>query len=295
MCKKLKTINVSKTCQSIGAYSFLGCSLLCDIVIAEGASFQIDTQAFQESGLKNEDVENLISHSAKLQANIFSGCSNLTVLDIKQAGPNMFSSCPNLISVKINTPYTQNGQTGASVFSNCKKLKNVELNENGQFTIINNGFVSGCSALETFSIPSSITTIEYRAFQDCTSLETINIPNGVTAIGSQAFSGCTKLKVISFPSSIQSSSQSQFISTGNSHVLYKCTALEDVQLGEDWNLSFKLDMSNNLTVASMIAMFNNLKDLTGETTKTLTLGETNLAKLSDEQKTIATNKNWILA
>ena len=45
----------------------------------------------------------------------------------------------------------------------------------------------------------------------------------------------------------------------------------------------------------MVAMFNSLKDLTGETTKTLTLGSTNLAKLSDEQKEIATSKNWTLA
>ena len=45
----------------------------------------------------------------------------------------------------------------------------------------------------------------------------------------------------------------------------------------------------------MVTMFNSLKDLTGETAKTLTLGETNLSKLTDEQKAIATNKNWTLA
>ena len=45
----------------------------------------------------------------------------------------------------------------------------------------------------------------------------------------------------------------------------------------------------------MVAMFNSLKDLTGDTAKTLTLGSTNLAKLTAEQKAIATNKNWTLA
>ena len=60
-------------------------------------------------------------------------------------------------------------------------------------------------------------------------------------------------------------------------------------------MSLRLNVSNNLTVDSMVAMFNSLKDLTGETTKTLTLGNTNLAKLSDEQKEIATSKNWTLA
>ena len=45
----------------------------------------------------------------------------------------------------------------------------------------------------------------------------------------------------------------------------------------------------------MIAMFESLADLTGQTAKTISLGATNLAKLTDEQKQIATNKNWNLA
>ena len=60
-------------------------------------------------------------------------------------------------------------------------------------------------------------------------------------------------------------------------------------------MSLRLNVSNKITVESMVAMFNSLKDLTGETAKTLTLGATNLAKLTDEQKQIATNKNWTLA
>lgn len=43
-----------------------------------------------------------------------------------------------------------------------------------------------------------------------------------------------------------------------------------------------------------MSAINALKDLTGETSKTLSLGTTNLDKLTDEQKAIATAKNWIL-
>jgi hypothetical protein len=42
-------------------------------------------------------------------------------------------------------------------------------------------------------------------------------------------------------------------------------------------------------------MFANLKDNTGQTAKTLTLGATNLAKLTVAEKAIAINKNWTLA
>ena len=45
----------------------------------------------------------------------------------------------------------------------------------------------------------------------------------------------------------------------------------------------------------MLNMFTALKDLTGEISQTLTLGSNNLAKLTEEQKAIATNKNWVLA
>lgn len=58
-----------------------------------------------------------------------------------------------------------------------------------------------------------------------------------------------------------------------------------------------LDLSAQvlLTVESLMNVINNLKDLTGGTAQTLTLGATNLAKLTDEQKAVATNKNWVLA
>ena len=45
----------------------------------------------------------------------------------------------------------------------------------------------------------------------------------------------------------------------------------------------------------MVNMLNALAGLNGQTAKTLTLGADNLAKLTDEQKQIATNKNWNLA
>ena len=69
-------------------------------------------------------------------------------------------------------------------------------------------------------------------------------------------------------------------------------------LGGFKNLSGSgLDLSGAplLTVESLMNVINNLKDLTGGMAQTLTLGATNLAKLTDEQKAVATNKNWVLA
>lgn len=62
------------------------------------------------------------------------------------------------------------------------------------------------------------------------------------------------------------------------------------------NFELELQLNDtNLTRNCLLEMLNNLIDLTGATAKTLTLGVTNLAKLTDAEKLIATNKNWILA
>lgn len=54
--------------------------------------------------------------------------------------------------------------------------------------------------------------------------------------------------------------------------------------------------STKLSYESLMSIIEHLKDYSGTgTTKTVTLGATNLAKLSDTEKAIATEKGWTLA
>jgi hypothetical protein len=70
----------------------------------------------------------------------------------------------------------------------------------------------------------------------------------------------------------------------------------NVVVGENWNAALNIGTDSPfLSISSMVGIFQRLKDNTGETAKTLTLGSSNLAKLTTEQKAIATNKNWTLA
>ncbi|MEG2065859.1 MAG: leucine-rich repeat domain-containing protein, partial [Clostridia bacterium] len=50
----------------------------------------------------------------------------------------------------------------------------------------------------SFILPTSVTSIGYRAFYDCSSLTSITIPSKVTSIGDYAFFGCTKLATVTF-------------------------------------------------------------------------------------------------
>ena len=59
---------------------------------------------------------------------------------------------------------------------------------------------------------------------------------------------------------------------------------------------FDISSHTNLTHDSLMSIIDALKDYSGTTTtKTITLGATNLAKLTDAEITIATEKGWSLA
>ena len=56
--------------------------------------------------------------------------------------------------------------------------------------------------------------------------------------------------------------------------------------------NFDLSASTKLTIESMMNVISQAATVTG---KTMTFGSTNLAKLTDEQKAVATSKGWTLA
>lgn len=73
-----------------------------------------------------------------------------------------------------------------------------------------------------------------------------------------------------------------------------CTALTDLEIqGVIGGAGFNVSPCTNLTHDSLMSIINHLKD--GVSSVTVTLGSTNLAKLTDTEKAIATQKGWTLA
>ena len=62
-----------------------------------------------------------------------------------------------------------------------------------EVTSIGYSAFSGCSALTSINIPSSVTSIGSWAFSGCSALTSINIPSSVTSIEGAAFLGCSAL------------------------------------------------------------------------------------------------------
>lgn len=128
-----------------------------------------------------------------------------------------------------------------------------------------------------------------RLFSACSNLTYIPLLDTSNVVNMQyTFSACSNLTYI------------PLLDTSKTRLLQGLflSSSKITHLGGFKNLSGSgLDLSGAplLTVESLMNVINNLKDLTGGMAQTLTLGATNLAKLTDEQKAVATNKNWVLA
>ena len=146
---------------------------------------------------------------------------------------------------------------------------------------------NGCTALKKLELPTSLRSLGNAICRNCTSLETITIPDGITNLGNWTFSGCTSLISVTLPAAVTY--------MNNSNSFADCTAVTDIRLGAGWNYAAVFSFTEQLTHDSMVAMIASLKDLTGTTAKTLTLGAANLARLSEEEIALATAKNWTLA
>lgn len=147
----------------------------------------------------------------------------------------------------------------SNIFYNCYSLVNVVL-PNGWPT--NSGVFVYCHALKRVIMPVTLTTLGPTQFGYCYALQTVIAP-GIITVGSNAFNNCYSLVSILISKTINSSFSL------SSSIYFSVLALENIILG--------------------------FVDRTGITALTFTIGSTNLAKLSDEIKAVATSKNITLA
>lgn len=201
-------------------------------------------------------------------------------------GAEAFYECRSLVLVEIPPGVTS---IGSVAFRYCSSLEYVKLPHS--VTSIVSGAFRDCYCLHSVNFPAAVTAITESLFNLCYSLHRVSIPDGVTSIGVSAFYDCYNLSSVYIPSSVVSILGTSAIT----YAFYRCYALTSVTLGANFDANNLWLNDSPLSVSSMLNMFAALKDNTGLTAKTLTLGATNLAKLTDDEKAIATNKNWILA
>jgi surface protein len=133
----------------------------------------------------------------------------------------------------------------------------------------------------------NITNMQYM-FHSCSSLTTIPLLDTSNVVNMQyMFYGCSSLTTIP---ALDTSKV-----TGSSYLknmFYGCSSLKTI-LMYGMKANFDISSSTKFEASDLVTILNNLATITS--TRTLTMGATNLAKLTDEQKAIATNKGWTLA
>ena len=312
-CTNLTTVVLPDDATIIDSSMFNNNTSLTNVNIPKSLK-KINSSAFVNTAINNIELPDTL---VRIESDAFNNCTKLSSINLPNEitfiGNSAFYNCISLKTVTVSdNAFYELGQyafraTGVTdesaknillhakavnsyIFDNCASLVNVTAK-----TLWNNMF-SNCKNLKTVKSDNSTRNIGSNTFYNDVSLTSALLYGVYTTIGTNIFYNCTALKTVYLSSSITTATNSSLTSTSSSYYIFQgCTNLEDVQLGQDWNMSLRLNVSDKITVESMVAMFNSLKDLTGETAKTLTLGSVNLAKLTDEQKQIATDKNWTLA
>ena len=181
---------------------------------------------------------------------------------------------------------TANVTSMSYMFYSCSKLTTVPLFDTSKVTSMYSMF-SDCSSLTTVPLfDTSNVTSMYGMFYSCSKLTTVPQfdTSKVTDMG-YMFYYCSKLTTVpQFDTSKVTDMSSMFSG---------CSSLEAIHM---ININARLDIhySTKFTREALLEIIGNLKAQTSGT-KTLTMGATNLAKLTDEDKAIATNKGWTLA
>ena len=225
--------------------------------------------------LEQVNVSSFNTSKVTSMQNMFYSCSKITSLDLSNFDTSqvndmsyMFYNCSGLTSLDLSNFDTNNVTSLSNMFQNCTKLTSLDLSnfDTSNVTTMNYMFSgrSSLTSLDVSSFNTSKVTSLSNMFNDCKLLASLDLSNWDVS------------KVTSFSSAF-----------------YNCTALTDLQAPK--NISAALDVSKctNLTHDSLMSIINNLA--TVSSSKKLTLGSTNLAKLTDEEKAIATSKNWTLA
>ncbi|MDE5770819.1 MAG: leucine-rich repeat protein [Ruminococcus sp.] len=196
----LKTIDLDGV-EYIGTKAFSKCQYITEITIPESVKF-IDSNAFENSGLKTLTVEN----EMPVIPDGFCMGTKLTNIKfaypeyIRKIGANSFKSTP--LSEPIFSEWygkdVSNYETftvGDSAFENCTSIKSVKMPDN--LIALGKSVFKGNTSMSTLVFGKNTIQADRECFKGCTALDSITFNNVLNSLGGSAFQGCTALKTLS--------------------------------------------------------------------------------------------------
>lgn len=248
----------------------------------------------------------IFGHNATNYANIeYVNIENSAIINNKIKGNYFLANCLRLITVKL----PEITEIASTYFMyECNQLQEISIPK--LETITDNYALYGCRALREINL-SDLVTITGNNFLSNSVIKEINIPKLETIMGSNFLYNNTKLKKIELP--VLKNIGSSATQICRDSYLLKYVNLSSIISweGNDWSrftyavfitLPIDFDFDGlNLTGSTIksyewlnVELPTKLKDNSGGTAKTLTIGSANIALITPANQAIIANKNWTL-
>lgn len=121
-------------------------------------------------------------------------------------GDQFVRNCDKLKKVKVDASVTS---FRTSDFQSCSALEEIDFSGMTQLTSLAASMAGGNANLKTVKLPSSLKTIDSKAFQSCGGITSLVLPNGLTTIGGNSLQA-TKIETLVIPATVNSVSSAAF-------------------------------------------------------------------------------------
>ena len=305
-CSKLSSLDVSNWDTSsieVSEEMFYGCSSLTMLDVSSwdtGNMTGLHNMFYNCSSLTSLDVSNWDTSSVTDMSSMFYGCSNLTSLDLSNwdtssvtSMTSMFGKCSSLTSLDVSNFDTSKVTSINSMFDNCSKLTSLDLSgwDTSSVTNIQRVFAL-CEKLQNLDISGWVIqniTSTRAIVASCKSLQTLDLSGWDTSQVTDmyyTFNECSGLQ------SLDLSGWDVSKVTVTANMFSTCASLTSLKW-TNWCPQVGTDIgSTNLTTDCLKDLLANLATVTDG--QTLTLGSTNLAKVSTADILGAQLKGWTL-
>ena len=295
----------SKSITANGVYNSEGDDVWnsVDVNVPSGGKFGTGLTKLQiVTTAETIDFSNLDTSTFTNMTQMFYQCTSLKSLDLSHFDTSkvttmhsMFIHCDHLKSLNLSGWNTSNVTDFYSMFAYCG-LTTLDLShfDTSNVTRVNSMF-NECLSLTSLDLSgwntSKLTSLN-SMFRFCTSLTTLDLSHfdtGNVTTSSNTFNSCFSL------TSLNISNWNIFKVSTVTNMFKECSSLETIvcdglQLPNIEMSQIGLD-SSPLTVDSIIGLLNALPETASYSFQ---IGADNIAKLSDVQKQIATDKGWKL-
>jgi len=247
-CKSLTSVTIPASVTTINSNPFARCSKLTAINVSEN-----NTTYKSVNGIVYDMTETtLVAYPAGMAGDTF------TVPEtVKSINSGAFQGSANLVSVTIpNSIYYLSGD----VFSYSEKLTSINVSDDNKSYKTENGILFNKKGTKfvayptgktdtSYTIPETVTSIGYSAFQGCKNLTSVIIPANVSIIDFNAFNDCFNLNSVTL---------SEGLSVIESYAFGNCWSLTDIVIPDSvntlgWGAFMSCSALENVTISNNLA------------------------------------------